>query len=508
MSREPRTVVFAGPALAGVPAEALAGFDLRPPARRGDVLTALTSEPHTLVLLDGYYYTVPAVAHKELLYALDAGVRLIGAASMGALRAAEMAPFGMEGTGWVFERFAAGELVGDDEVAVLHASAEHGYRLTSVALVEVRWALERLAEETALPGAAGLVEALAALPFVERDAARVAELAREGLGEEPAEALVRLLAADGIKRRDALAALALARRPAPRRPPSEARQTTYLSHFREWHLRPGPEPESAGFRQAWNVAQLLHPKAPGFVAAVRRRFLLASAARRAGIEPRGERWAELAAELEEAAPRLPEPERREEAAVAAAAEAALVRWGEEGAAAGWLAGELGLDRAADLLALLARQDDLLPPWDLVRAFAATPAFGPALAAAREALAIHRAFREWAEGLPVRRPELDALLADLWGCDPDDVPARAAARGLFPSHGFTPGLHDAAELIAPAERWLARGESGPVAGYGEARARLLRAPLPPPAGLPASGRRTGTAAAAPPPATRAPAASPR
>ena len=68
--------------------------------------------------LDGYYYTVPSVTHKELLYALDAGVRVIGASSLGALRAVELAPFGRDGAGKVFEAYRSGTLDGDDEVAL------------------------------------------------------------------------------------------------------------------------------------------------------------------------------------------------------------------------------------------------------------------------------------------------------------------------------------------------------------------------------------------------------
>src|SRR3954462_9715848 len=127
-----RPVVFAGPSLPRRPdAEwrlLLSRCDLRPPAGRGDVLAALAGQPCTLVLLDGYYFTVPAVTHKEILSALDAGVRVIGAASLGAQRAAELAPFGMQGVGEVYARYRAGEIDGDDEVALLHAPAEHGYR--------------------------------------------------------------------------------------------------------------------------------------------------------------------------------------------------------------------------------------------------------------------------------------------------------------------------------------------------------------------------------------------
>ena len=57
---------------------------------------------------------------------------------MGALRAAELHRFGMIGVGAVFSAYVAGLLSADDEVAVLHAPAELGYRPLTVAMVDVR----------------------------------------------------------------------------------------------------------------------------------------------------------------------------------------------------------------------------------------------------------------------------------------------------------------------------------------------------------------------------------
>src|SRR5207244_1996778 len=85
---------------------------------------------------------VPAVWHKEILWALSQGVHVFGAASMGALRAAELAAFGMEGVGAVFEAFRDGHLTDDDEVTVVHGPATSGYRALSEAMVNIRFTLE------------------------------------------------------------------------------------------------------------------------------------------------------------------------------------------------------------------------------------------------------------------------------------------------------------------------------------------------------------------------------
>jgi hypothetical protein len=84
-----------------------------------------------------------AVWHKEILLALERGIAVWGAASMGALRAAELAPFGMLGVGTIYRAYARGSLVADDEVAVAHLPAEQGYRAVSDALVNLRDGIAR-----------------------------------------------------------------------------------------------------------------------------------------------------------------------------------------------------------------------------------------------------------------------------------------------------------------------------------------------------------------------------
>ena len=65
-------------------------FAWHPPAAAGDLLRLLPDPPATLCLIDGYFDARPSVWHKEILLLIEAGVRVFGAASMGALRAAEL----------------------------------------------------------------------------------------------------------------------------------------------------------------------------------------------------------------------------------------------------------------------------------------------------------------------------------------------------------------------------------------------------------------------------------
>jgi hypothetical protein len=131
--------VFVGPTLRPADVLKYPGMTFLPPAEQGDVYNVVTSsEPAAIGLIDGRFHDVPAVWHKEILWALHLGVRVYGAASMGALRAVELHPFGMRGTGWIFESFLDGTFEDDDEVAVSHGDQEVNFAPGSDAMVNIR----------------------------------------------------------------------------------------------------------------------------------------------------------------------------------------------------------------------------------------------------------------------------------------------------------------------------------------------------------------------------------
>jgi len=131
-------IVFLGPTLPLSAARQVLAADYRPPVAQGDVLRAVEDRPAAIAIIDGYFGNVPAVWHKEILFAMSKGIPVLGAASMGALRAAELHSFGMEGVGSVFQAYADGRLEDDDEVAVTHGPAELGYPCLSEAMVNIR----------------------------------------------------------------------------------------------------------------------------------------------------------------------------------------------------------------------------------------------------------------------------------------------------------------------------------------------------------------------------------
>jgi hypothetical protein len=146
-----------------------------PPARAGDVLAALPARPLAIALVDGLFDTTPSVWHHELLAALDAGVAVFGGASMGALRAAELERHGVVGVGAIFRGYRDGAIADDAEVALLHGSAETGFRPLTVPLVTVRAAADAARARRLLRPreARALVAAAAAIHYTERTWQRV-----------------------------------------------------------------------------------------------------------------------------------------------------------------------------------------------------------------------------------------------------------------------------------------------------------------------------------------------
>ncbi|MCP2342051.1 TfuA-like protein [Actinomadura rupiterrae] len=168
MNPGPTLHVFAGPTLAADRIRALAATAIvHPPVQHGDLLRLAARRGDIVLIIDGLWHQVPPVRHKEILELLANDVRVVGAASMGALRAAELAPYGMIGVGWVYQQYATGQLDADDEVAVTQTPS--GAPL-STALVCLRYRLNAAADAGAITAgeAAQLVELARALPYQRR----------------------------------------------------------------------------------------------------------------------------------------------------------------------------------------------------------------------------------------------------------------------------------------------------------------------------------------------------
>jgi hypothetical protein len=292
--------VFLGPTLPAEEARRILDAHYLPPVAMGDIY-ALTRpgrpKPAVLAIIDGFFEQTPAVWHKEILWALSQGVRVFGSSSMGALRAAELAPFGMEGIGHIAAAYQSGELEDDDEVAVVHGPAEDGYRALSDAMVNLRLGLRRAVEEGLLSAATRdcLLKVAKRLYYPERSWARlVAEGRALGVAKTELDALQTLVKRENPdqKRDDAkelLSTLArlCQREIAPHSPHFDFEPTSaWMELERTQARRDGTSTSrgaSATAEQLANHVRLFLPKHKDLARAALLHHLVRMEARRAGL---------------------------------------------------------------------------------------------------------------------------------------------------------------------------------------------------------------------------------
>ena len=217
MNSEVRVFCLRGPTIS--PEEVrgiLPSAVVHPPAANGD-LFRLGAQPGDVVLIiDGYYFNRLPVRHREVRAIIEAGVIVIGASSIGALRAAELNAFGMLGVGAIYRLYRDRVITGDDEVCVLHASEEFGFAPQSDALINMRVTFRDAVRRRILsPSEAGLLTEVARTrAFWQRQYRGVINAATErGLAEATARAFLDHLASirRDVKHEDALRALRFVR---------------------------------------------------------------------------------------------------------------------------------------------------------------------------------------------------------------------------------------------------------------------------------------------------------
>lgn len=114
------TVIYTGLSISFEEAKSILDAEYHPPVKRGDIykLISTRNDIDIIGIIDGVFHQSPAVAHKEILKALNQGIKVIGGSSMGALRACELYPYGMVGVGNIFNDYKNGIIESDDDVAV------------------------------------------------------------------------------------------------------------------------------------------------------------------------------------------------------------------------------------------------------------------------------------------------------------------------------------------------------------------------------------------------------
>jgi hypothetical protein len=207
-----RAVVFVGPCLNEPDFIAIDNdrIELLPPIRRGDLPKTVDAGYQTIGIIDGEFLHSLAVSPKEVLAALESGCRIIGGSSMGALRAAELDVYGMEGIGTIYDWYRTGVVTRDDDVGLIFSRLDtRDYRTTTVPMVNVRWAMLEFKRLGLLPAdrRRRISGAARRMHWTERTWPRVCEVA--GLDAETCQSVLSWTANpdNDLKRLDALLVL-------------------------------------------------------------------------------------------------------------------------------------------------------------------------------------------------------------------------------------------------------------------------------------------------------------
>jgi hypothetical protein len=187
-------VVFLGPSLTRAKAEQILEADYRAPAKRGDIYRAAKDGAEIICLIDGVFFQDCSVAHKEVLFALESGARVLGASSMGALRASELDVYGMEGVGQIYLAYKSGYLVSDDEVALIFDPFT--WEPLSEPLVNIRFNLDQAFQNGIIKKSTRdiLFSCAKSVYFPERTFERMIKVAKDQLAEEELQRFCEYLA--------------------------------------------------------------------------------------------------------------------------------------------------------------------------------------------------------------------------------------------------------------------------------------------------------------------------
>lgn len=203
-------VVFLGPSLPRDRArELLSGVAFHGPIARRDLPEVIAGGARVVAIIDGVFHQSLAVSPKEIRQALGSGVTVFGAASMGALRACELHAYGMIGVGTIYQWYRRGQIVADDEVAIVFHPET--YDSLSVPMVNVRYALRCAVAQGVLDDVSAAVILKAARSFHYTDLTYPALVDRVPDRTLPAgwsrSALSSFLGRFDLKREDAIACL-------------------------------------------------------------------------------------------------------------------------------------------------------------------------------------------------------------------------------------------------------------------------------------------------------------
>ena len=203
-------VAFVGPSLSVDRRGQIAGVQVVPPIRRGDLDEFGHFE--CFLIIDGEFGQSLSVSPKEILKLLDGGKRVIGASSMGALRASELDSYGMQGVGWVYQHFARSRMRYDDDVALTYSPLDHSPLTIPTVNVAYWMALLCAAGHVGRRESQRIIKTARSIFFADRSEACLLEALTQAIGSERLQQLLALVGGEipDVKRTDAERAIAFA----------------------------------------------------------------------------------------------------------------------------------------------------------------------------------------------------------------------------------------------------------------------------------------------------------
>ena len=184
-----KTIVFSGPSIAEAEVHRLmAEASHAPPIRRGDL--AGIDDYDIVVIIDGEFGQNLSVSPKEILSVLEQGKTVIGASSMGALRASELDRSGMIGIGWVYDRFRRSAVRRDADAALVYSPFD--FKPMTVPMVDIEYWMEQAAAVELIPHRENtiLLKAARKIFFADRTVDRLMDTLRRAIGGDMLESLL------------------------------------------------------------------------------------------------------------------------------------------------------------------------------------------------------------------------------------------------------------------------------------------------------------------------------
>jgi hypothetical protein len=185
-----KTIVYAGPSISEAEVRQLLTCVHAPPIKRGDLEAA--GDYELFVILDGEFGQNLSVTPKEILAVLERGKTVIGASSMGALRASELDRSGMIGVGWVYNYFRRSPVRRDADVALVYSPLDS--KPMTVPMVDVEyWMEQALTAGLIMPKeSARLLKLARNIFFADRTPDRLMDTLRPTIAADTLDALLAL----------------------------------------------------------------------------------------------------------------------------------------------------------------------------------------------------------------------------------------------------------------------------------------------------------------------------